>query len=156
MYLVASHGLALKENAVLEAVKHHGCWFCVAALEDAITRAPPLHNLVARLQHRLEQAVQGVSPSTAGQHLVHAIAQAVILLDGMAYGLAQFRYSSGGGISGFPIPDGLEGRFLDIFRGVEIRLANPEADNVGAAGPQFLGLGVDGQGDRRLDICQSL
>ena len=46
--------------------------------------------------------------------------------------------------------DGLDGRFANMGRSAEIRLARREADDVGALGFHFLGFGGDRQGDARL------
>jgi hypothetical protein len=49
------------------------------------------------------------------------------------------------GVLGEPLVDGLLGRVLDVLRGVEVRLAGAEADDVAALGAQLRGPGRDDQ-----------
>ena len=55
----------------------------------------------------------------------------------------------GGRVFGEAGGERLGGGVFDVLRGVEVRFAGAEADDVLAFGLHLLGLGVNGQGERR-------
>ena len=79
------------------------------------------------------------------------ILYAPVLLHPLADGLFQGRGAAGGGVLGLPVPDGLDAGLLDVGGGIEIRLAEAEADHVLAFGLELLEFGVDGDGRRGPD-----
>jgi hypothetical protein len=66
-------------------------------------------------------------------------------------GLLEFGRPVHGGIAGKARADGLDGRGPDVVRGIEIRFAGAETDDVLAGGPQFGNPGGDRQGGGGLD-----
>ena len=77
------------------------------------------------------------------------VSEAVLALEFVGDGLAQFRDAAGRRVFGEPGGERLGGGVLDVLRRVEIRFAGAEADDVLARGLHGLGLGVNGEGERR-------
>src|SRR5213592_4709998 len=77
------------------------------------------------------------------------VGQAVLAFEFVGNRLAQFGNAAARGVFGEPFVERLDRGVFDVLRRVEIRLARAETDDVLALGLHLLGLGVDGQSQRR-------
>ncbi len=102
-------------------------------------------HLVARVQERLEDVVEGMLAPAGDEDLVPGIAQAVVPLHLGHHGVLQLIDAASRGVLGEALPDGLDRGLLDVGRRVEVWLARAEADDVDAFGAHAAGGGADGQ-----------
>ena len=79
------------------------------------------------------------------QDLVRRIVQAVLAGEFGDDGLLQLRRTAHVGVLGEAVLDGLDGRLFNVFRGIEIRFAGPQTDDVLSRGAQCGGAGGDGK-----------
>ncbi len=77
------------------------------------------------------------------------VREAVFTLELVGDGLAQFRGAAGRRVFGEPGGERLGGGVLDVLGSVKIRFADAEAHDILARGFHGLGLGVNGEGERR-------
>ena len=79
------------------------------------------------------------------EDLLRIVLEVAIALQLCDDGLLELGDAVDDGVLGEALVDGLLGRVFDVGRGVEIRLAGAEADDVAALGPQLRGAGRDDQ-----------
>ncbi len=89
------------------------------------------------------------------QNFAGLVAQAVVGLEFVDDGGFQFRGASHRGVAGKPLMDGPDGGLPDVFRGVEVRLPDPEVDYVDPLGLELIGLGIQGQGGGRGNLADT-
>ena len=90
----------------------------------------------------------GVFAAAGDDDLRGLVGEAVLALVFVGDGCAQFGDAGGGGVFGEAGGQRLGAGVFDVLRGVEVRLAGAEADDVQAVGLHLLGLGVNGQSER--------
>ena len=116
-------------------------------------------HLVAGVEQGLGQVVEGVLAATGDDDLLVFVLQLVFPDQLGPDRFFKFRNAGHRRVAGEAVLDGLDGGGLDVFRGVEIRLAGAEIDDIDAGGLHGLGLGGNGQGGRGFDLlysgCQS-
>ena len=109
------------------------------------------HHLVARVDYRLGQVEEALLAAAGDQDLLRGKVEAILPLElgdhrGLEAGHAVYR-----GVLGEALIDRLDGRGLDVIRGVEVRLPGAQPDDVLAGGLEGLGPGIDGEGGGGLD-----
>ena len=77
------------------------------------------------------------------------VGQAIFAFEFVGNRLAQFGNAAARGVFGEPFVQRFDRSVFDMLRRVEIRFTRAEADDVLAFGLHLLGLGVDGQSQRR-------
>jgi hypothetical protein len=100
-------------------------------------------HLVARVEQRLGEIEEALLAATRDQDLLGAVVEAVVPLELVDHRLLQRRGAADRGILGHPRADRLDGRILDVLRGVEVGLAGSQADDVLALGLELIGTGGD-------------
>ena len=80
------------------------------------------------------------------QDLPGLVGEAVVGGKPLDNSLLELRDACHRGVAGEALSDGPNGRFPDVFRGVEVRLPYPKVDYVDPLGLELVGLGVQGQG----------
>src|SRR5206468_11954369 len=93
--------------------------------------------------------VTGMFAATAHDDLRWFVGQAVLAFEFVGNRLAQFRNAAARRVFGESFVQRLDRGVFDVLLRVEIRFARSEADDVLAFGLHLLGLGVDGQSQRR-------
>ena len=106
-------------------------------------------HLVARLARGQDDVVAGMLAAARNDDLRRLVSEAVLAFEFVGDGLAQFRDAAAGRVFGEPGGERLGGGVLDELRRVEIRFARAEPDDVLARGLHGLGLGVNGERERR-------
>src|SRR5688572_29346814 len=76
------------------------------------------------------------------------VGDVVVALEFVRDRLAQFGNAAAGSVFGEAFVERFDGGFLDVERGIEIRLARAETDHVLSLGFHLLGLRIDGQSER--------
>ncbi len=84
--------------------------------------------------------------ATTDDDLARLVGQAVLALELVGDGLAQFGDAAARGVFGEPGLERLDRGILDVLRSIKIRFARAEPDDVLSLGLPLLGLRVDGQG----------
>ena len=95
--------------------------------------------LVPRIHQAAQGDVDAVLCTAGNDDLLRGVLHPQVGGQPGADGLLQGREAGGRGILGFAVPDGLDGRLLDVVRRIEIRLAGPEVDHVLALRLQAVG-----------------
>lgn len=95
-----------------------------------------------------DHVVAGVFAAAGDDDLARLIGEAIVALEFVSDGLAEFGNAAAGGVLGEAVIDGFDGGVLDVLGGIEIGFARAEANDVLTLGFHLLGLGVDGQGER--------
>jgi hypothetical protein len=85
-------------------------------------------------------------------HLLPRVLQGIVRPELLDDGILEGQDSPCGRVFREAVPYGLDGRFLDVVRRVEIGLSDPEVDDVEPLRLHLLGLGVHGQRRRRFHI----
>ncbi len=91
------------------------------------------------------EVVEALLAAARHQDLVGRVVEAVVALELVDNGLFQTRRAIDRGVLGLALGDRLARGVLDMFRGVEIRLAGAQPDHVLAFGTKCGGTGGDGQ-----------
>ena len=105
-------------------------------------------DLVALFAGGEDDVEAGMLAAAGDDDLRGLVGEAVLALVLVGDGRAQLGNAGGGGVFGEAGGQGLGAGVFDVLRGVEVRLAGAEADDVQAVGLHLLGLGVNGQGER--------
>jgi len=108
-------------------------------------------DFVARIENGLGQVVEALLAATGDQDLLRSIIEAVVALEFVDDGLFQRGGTIYRCILGKAVAYRLDGRFLDMVGGVEVRFTRPQSNDVLAGGPHLGGAGSDGQGRGRFD-----
>ena len=106
-------------------------------------------HFVAGLTGGVDGVETGVLAAAVDDDLPRLVLDAVIALELVGDRLAKLRDAAARRVLGEAVGQRLRGSVLDVLRCVEVRLTGAEADDVLALGAQFLGLGRDGQRQRR-------
>ena len=113
-------------------------------------------DLVPLVQQRLEGVEQGVLRAVGDHDLARLVVQAVVAQELLADGLLEVHRARSGRIPRHALVQGLLCGLADVLGRIKIRLARAKAHDVQALGLHLLGLGVDLQRDRTLDILTAL
>ena len=109
------------------------------------------HHLVTRIDDRQGQIEEALLAAAGHQDLVRGVVEPVLAFELGDHG----RLEAGGavhrGIFGETLVDRLDGRGLDVVRGIEVRLTGTQPDHVLSGRLEGLGAGIDGEGGRGLD-----
>ena len=127
------------ENRRAAADRHH---FRIA---DPVGRRND--DFIAWVQGGHEGVEEDLLAARADNRLLRLVVQPVFTLELVGNRLAQFRNTRNRRVFRFAALDGVDGRFLDIFGRIEIRLAGAKADHIAALRFQltgFLGNGDSG------------
>ena len=108
-------------------------------------------HLVARVQGRHQGVVEHLLAAGADGDLLGLVVQAVVALELLDDRRLQLGRAVDRRVLGLAALDGGDGRLLDVVRGVEIRLAGAQADDVAAGGLELAGLLGHRDGRRGLD-----
>ena len=108
------------------------------------------NHLVARVERRHHGVEDHLLAARRGHDLTRLIIEPVLTLEFAADRFLQLRDAVHVRVFGLAVPDRLDGRFLDVVRRVEIRLACAEADHVLARRFQLARLGRYGDCRRGL------
>jgi hypothetical protein len=84
------------------------------------------------------------------------VGETVIFFELGGNGFAQFGDAAARRVFGEPGGKRLGGGILDVLRRIEIGFARAETDDVLAGSLHRLGLGINGQGERRTQRCSAL
>jgi hypothetical protein len=114
------------------------------------------HHLVARVDHRHEQVVDRLLGAGRHQDLRARVGDTVVALELGDDGVLEFRDALDRGVAREPVLDRRDAGLGDVRRGVEIRLTDPQPDDVVAFGFQFGDATRQGHGRRRLDALDAL
>ena len=109
------------------------------------------NNLVARITASHDSEVYIVLCAGCYNNLARLIFQTKIFLHAVANCLSQFDDAGSRGISGLVCLNSSDACFLDVFRGVKVRLTCAKADNVDAVGLHLLCHCADCQRGGRSD-----
>jgi hypothetical protein len=90
----------------------------------------------------------GMFAAAGDDDLGGLVGEAVLAFVFVGDGCAQLRDAGGGGVFGEAGGQRLGGGVFDVLRGVEVRFAGAETDDVQAVGLHLLGLRVNGEGER--------
>ncbi|MNK78756.1 hypothetical protein D3C87_984010 [compost metagenome] len=96
-------------------------------------------NFITRVQRGHEGVEEDLLAARADNRLLRLVVQPVFTLELVGNGLAQFRNAGNRRVFRFTALDGVDGRFLDIFGRIEIRLAGAKADHIAALRFQLTG-----------------
>ena len=102
-------------------------------------------HLVARVDEALDHLEQALLGAGADDNLLWLVLQAIVAHQLGADGLLEVRVARHRGIVGEIVVDGLLGGFLHHLGGVEVGLADAEADNIFALSLELAGFGGHGK-----------
>ena len=113
-------------------------------------------DFVARVERGHQRVVEHLLAAGADGDLVARIVEIVVAFELAADRVLQLGRTVRIGVAGVAALHGVDGGLDDVGRGVEIRLACGEADDVAARGFQLARLGADGDGGGRLDAAETV
>src|ERR1019366_9404813 len=108
-------------------------------------------DLVALFAGGEDDVEAGMLTAARDDDLGGLVGEAVLAFVFVGDGRAQLGDAGGGGVFGEAGGQGLGGGVFDVLRGVEVRLAGTEADDVQTVRLHLLGLRVNGQRERRCE-----
>ena len=111
--------------------------------------------LIARIQHGHAQVVEGLLGAGRDQDLGALVGDAVVALEFCDDRVLEFVDAVDIGVAGEAGADGGDPGLHDVLRGIEIRLAGTQSDDVFAFGLELGGAGGDGQGRGGLDALHA-